>query len=566
MSDRKRRMCLMKNRFLLNKRWELSRGCADIKNFQLSTLFHAAIKGYTAKVEELLTAKVDVNARSDDGSTTLMMASYRGYLDIVKKLIAFGADVNLQNKNGINALMMAVKGMRINVINELLGVKNIDLNQKDIISKTALIIAIDKRESWGREEAVSNEEIVIAKKLIAAGVDINLQDEAGTTVLMLAAKYSLSELVTVLLERGADINKTDHNGNVALLFAKKLSIIKSLLLKGANINIQNNEGMTLLMHIIRFGDLKDVKELLALGADPNIKCFDNRTSLMIACDSQFSSSPEIVKELLIRGVDPNLQDKHGVTAVMCALQTHEIKTFELLVKHPNIDLTLKDENDMTVLMYAAKANLEGLKILLNEKNLNVNEQNKNGLTALMVAAGYLDGNTLVCVDEIVDEYYKSDDSIYRYGTNLWRQILLMSLLSNDADAVTALLAAGADPNIQDKNWMTALMYAVNSNCDDIVKVLISDDKVDPNITNKDGKTALMFAVIKCNIKIIKLLLSHNEIRDIWDKTGMSASMLASQCGYDEIKHELFQKYGDDSHEINNKLALLCYAPGSLTPN
>ncbi len=85
------------------------------------------------------------------------------------------------------------------------------------------------------------------------------------------------------------------------------------------------------------------------------------------------------------------------------------------------------------------------------------------------------------------------------------QALLMTdnfwQLENQGETVSALLAAGADPNIKDVDGNTALMLVENP---DAVKALI-EAGADVNAKDKEGKTALTLAKEAGNEEIIKLL-------------------------------------------------------------
>jgi ankyrin repeat protein len=52
--------------------------------------------------------------------------------------------------------------------------------------------------------------------LDAPDVNVNAQDLAGTTILMLASYYGHTELVQLILSRGADPNLEDNQGRTAL--------------------------------------------------------------------------------------------------------------------------------------------------------------------------------------------------------------------------------------------------------------------------------------------------------------------------------------------------------------
>ena len=52
-------------------------------------------------------------------------------------------------------------------------------------------------------------------------------------------------------------------------------------------------------------------------------------------------------------------------------------------------------------------------------------------------------------------------------------------------AVRLLISKGADVNLRDENERTALSYACETRCNDIVKILVKNN-VDPGLTDRAG--------------------------------------------------------------------------------
>ena len=124
--------------------------------------------------------KADVNARTEDGSTSLMYAAGSGTAESVKVLLDAGADVNARTINGATALMGAAAG--------------------------------------GAAESV--------KLLLDAGVDVNARYENGWTVLMFAASGGAAENVKVLLDAGVDASVKDTLGKTAWDLAQENEALK----------------------------------------------------------------------------------------------------------------------------------------------------------------------------------------------------------------------------------------------------------------------------------------------------------------------------------------------------
>ena len=54
------------------------------------------------------------------------------------------------------------------------------------------------------------------KKLIASGIDVNLQNDGGNTALILASIRNNSELVKLLIDAGADVNIQNKHKRLAV--------------------------------------------------------------------------------------------------------------------------------------------------------------------------------------------------------------------------------------------------------------------------------------------------------------------------------------------------------------
>lgn len=108
------------------------------------------------------------------------------------------------------------------------------------------------------------------KQLIKSGVDINIRNNVGSTILMLASYNGHKEIVKILIENGADVNLQNRNGWTALMcVCDDKEIVELLINAGANINIKDNNGLTALelalynecKEIVEFLDVKNIRKL-----------------------------------------------------------------------------------------------------------------------------------------------------------------------------------------------------------------------------------------------------------------------------------------------------------------
>jgi ankyrin repeat protein len=285
-------------------------------------LGNAAATGDLNQLKKLLAAGVDINSpNSKTGMTPLMQAAQAGKLDAMKFLLAQKPkpDVDIQDTEGRTAMFHAVDNknsdalallkqhkadpniparfhrypiMEAAVKGDAKSVKilasggrakeNADLSKKDVNERTALMEAA----RYGNADTV--------KALLDEYADVGEQDIQGKSALMEAAGKGNAASTKLLLERinkfdpemqGKLINAKDDQDRTALMEAarsgNKDTVAELLKSKEIQINLQDKEGKSALMHAIENKDLNSVKALVAAGAQLDLKA-DGKTAAMIA--------------------------------------------------------------------------------------------------------------------------------------------------------------------------------------------------------------------------------------------------------------------------------------------
>ncbi len=101
--------------------------------------------------------------------------------------------------------------------------------------------------------------------------------------------------------------------------------------------------------------------------------------------------------------------------------------------------------------------------------------------------------TFVYEADTVETCLDADPDVNAGVNRAGKTPLIGAVQLGDSDAVWLLLAAGANPNKQDRKGWTPLMFAAQAGHQDIVRQLAKAG-ADPNIRNEDGKTALLLAI------------------------------------------------------------------------
>ncbi|XP_061115577.1 KN motif and ankyrin repeat domain-containing protein 1a [Conger conger] len=169
-------------------------------------------------------------------------------------------------------------------------------------------------------------------------------------------------------------------------------------------------------------------------------------------------------------------------------------------------VNMADANGNTALHYSVShSNFDIVQRLLNADVCNVNHQNKAGYTPIMLAA-------LAAVEapkdmSVVEELFSKGD-VNAKASQAGQTGLMLAVSHGRMDMVKALLACGADVNIQDDEGSTALMCASEHGHVEIVKLLLAQSGCDATLNDSDESNALSIALEAGHNDIAMLLYAH----------------------------------------------------------
>lgn len=173
-----------------------------------------------------------------------------------------------------------------------------------------------------------------ALDLVKSGAAIDAKNRYGQTVLELACRAVLPDVVALLLKRGALDKAENRNRSLATLaycygsedvLDNSVRIAQQLVDHGVEVDAIDDEGYTPLMMAANRNNLPLVKFLLSKGANVNAQDTDdaNQNSVLM-----FAQDPEIVRYLLENGADPNILTASGENAYEVQLRNSHQKNYK----------------------------------------------------------------------------------------------------------------------------------------------------------------------------------------------------------------------------------------------
>lgn len=247
----------------------------------------------------------NINAQNNDGYSYLMSAAKILELENIIFLINNGANIFAKDDSGKNILMYSTKSE----ITEYLIKSGLNVNSLDHVQRSPLHHTI-----LGLKRSKKNVEI-----LLKYGANINAKNWRGEVPIMLSVKYGAKEITKLLIENNAEFDKEE----LLLQFARANKFDKELALylfgHKVEINYQDSNGRTALIHAVKRGSRDIIKILkLLFEQNPDVNICDNNGQSAIFYSVGFPPRKEALKFLIIHGADLNIKDKWNKTPLSYA--------------------------------------------------------------------------------------------------------------------------------------------------------------------------------------------------------------------------------------------------------
>ncbi|ANE48711.1 hypothetical protein SY83_03810 [Paenibacillus swuensis] len=129
--------------------------------------------------------------------------------------------------------------------------------------------------------------------------------------------------------------------------------------------------------------------------------------------------------------------------------------------------------------------------------------------------------------------------------------ITIAAANGDAEQLQSLIDAGSDVNYQDGDGWTALMYSVNGNRPDLMKMLL-EAGADPNIAeNTYEDTALTMSLNHDTTDAVELLVQHDAVVNLQDSYGITPLMIAALSGRADMVQVLMGLGADPGLQDND---------------
>lgn len=500
-------------------------GAAPSAEDGLTPLHQACIDGDIGKVTALIQAGVDKETKTKRQNVALHYAVLGGNLAVVRALVEAGSLFIAGSKNKVSPLELAADQGQAEIVDYLLSRVHADQAvqmsqvQKEILIKQVVLRAVKS----GRYE--------LAHTLV--------QKYSDKPPAFYYLDAGLTEPFKEYLSRGADVNILDKDGNSLLARAVKsgsLAFIKAIVennpqkaVEAVELALKINQHLgyevirqglnqTPLHYFAKTGQESPLRRYLS---DPTCRIDQRdglrRTALHYAIEL---GREDLVNILLENEADITISDKRNKSVLSYAAESGNLELFKLLVaKCEDSDqywLTARDFDGKTPLNYAVlSGNLEIVQAFIHSdyecESIVLDILKTNRPLALEILSKFSSTTPLQLFAkhgkfEELKALLESQPCDLSTPDSNGKTPLMLAIDSANADVVTHLLAQGASIRGQDHNGLTAFAHAAMSGNNAICALLFAH-RADCLTPDNEGKTPIMHAAEAGHSEVVLSLLT-----------------------------------------------------------
>jgi ankyrin repeat protein len=296
-----------------------------------------------------------------------------------------------------------------------------------------------------------------------AGLDT--KDRLGNTALHYLCTIDMADLAEKVIAAGADVSIANNAGQTPLHLAAAngvLSTIRLLLDRGAKINAQDMEDKTPLVYAVENDQADAAEYLLVSGADKHSRTVTG----LFPRDFIKAAGPSMDRLLPFFEAKLTQIDSKGNTPLHQAVYQGGITTVKNLLNADTSSINFRNNKSLTPLLVAvSNLNLDISDLLLKygaDPNIS---RPSDGNSPLHVAAE----NGLSLIGEILLDHGAKIDAVNKDGATP----LILAVQWQHRDFAAMLLRRRADPSIADGEGKTAPDYAAESGFNAMEELFLS---------------------------------------------------------------------------------------------
>lgn len=325
-------------------------GAMKVPGLGVKYLLSACKMRYHDMVQVLLESGADPNGRTSTNFNyggPLHVAIWRRDLRLAKLLLAKNANTEIMDSRGKTALRLAAESYQIEMLELLLDhgahLDKLASEGRSVLTSVMLLPSRYTIPLHYLHGDLVTYGIIYQHDMISSG-----NVSASTSAQQLCryfypalpqVQHWKARLMLILFERGIDPNVPDVDGATALEAALRLPsksrklFMELLLVKGADVDIQNGFGETMFFLAVKKRLYDEAKLLLQYGA--SVLCPDSNGTTALHSLVKFKRNANKVREfaqlLIERGHPIDIQDHYGDTPLSLAVRSSSIDLAQLLV-------------------------------------------------------------------------------------------------------------------------------------------------------------------------------------------------------------------------------------------
>lgn len=253
--------------------------------------------------------------------------------------------------------------------------------------------------------------------------------------------------------------------------------VKRLIMKGADISAETDQGATALIFAIANDKTEVAKMLIDYGADPEKVTTNGETPFFIAVKNQ---NAEVTEALIRAGIDIDYTDKYDATALHYAA-VYDYPAIADMLLYYDASTEKKTIEGSTPLIAAVFVGNDELADLLLQNGAAIEARDNEGYTPFQIAA--LNGDTLM-----MQLLYNNKADIYAVN-NVKHNALTISIIANKIETTKYLLKLGNKWTSEEYKALNPYIVAAKYGRKEIIKIL-QENNIPGTFTYKIDQVAI----------------------------------------------------------------------------